>query len=286
MPSDVDVWGDYALVLEKDGCITLVYFGSGTEVEVGVKRRWGDYDRLKSLPRWVADALNNGYKIVHKGLLNWQPIPSAALVPRCRLMYVAFEATWSYSLWGMRKCYGDYSMSHICPWNINTLEYGGLCGHCALSDAIMGNFDLTAEELEALAAEKPERQRQKKQDTHYRNMAENYDEYLDQMAKNSAKYREDYPGRPQELQRNLRAKNVEEKSFYCKPCDHAFITRDRLEYHLKTKKHKNKVLGVNHLRCEVCNKTFTDRSNCLRHKRSDRTHQLLVAAGMTAVEVE
>lgn len=208
-----DQFGDYALVLEKDGCPTLIYFGSGTGAMYGVFSRWRGYDKKQSLPRWVSDALSRGYKIVHKGLLSWCPIPTAALVPIQRLLFIANEATYGYGLWGMRDRCDDYGMKHICRWNIKKLEYGGLCGHCSLSDSIRGNFDLTAEELEALAVENKERMRKKTSDHYYRNMAENYSDFLDRMYEYRERYNEANPGRAVENQRKLRNKNVENKSF-------------------------------------------------------------------------
>jgi hypothetical protein len=47
---------------------------------------------------------------------------------------------------------GDYGMSQICPWPIDTLPYDGFFSHCSLYEGVAGDFDLT-EELEVKAAE-------------------------------------------------------------------------------------------------------------------------------------
>jgi hypothetical protein len=47
------------------------------------------------MPMHVEKALNEGYTIVHKGLLCWSSIPTAALQPRIRLLFVALDTAFS-----------------------------------------------------------------------------------------------------------------------------------------------------------------------------------------------
>jgi hypothetical protein len=81
-------------LLEADA-VPLIYNGLGTDVKSGVRARFGQYNRGEVLPRYVKDALENDYIIVHKGLL-WPPIPSAADFPRFRILFVAMEAVFSF----------------------------------------------------------------------------------------------------------------------------------------------------------------------------------------------
>lgn len=49
-----------------------------------------------SIPRLVKQALDNGYTIVHQGLLLWSPIPPPEDIPKLRMLYVAIEAALSF----------------------------------------------------------------------------------------------------------------------------------------------------------------------------------------------
>ena len=55
----------------------------------------------KVVPKYVEKSLNDGYTLVHKGILCWTPIPSAALVPILRTLIVTLEATFTFVFWAM-----------------------------------------------------------------------------------------------------------------------------------------------------------------------------------------
>lgn len=64
-------WGIYIVVLQKNNVPTpLIYCGSGTHARLGVGNRWSQYILgSKYLPKYVEEALLEGYTITHKGLL-------------------------------------------------------------------------------------------------------------------------------------------------------------------------------------------------------------------------
>jgi hypothetical protein len=155
-------WGVYCLVLEKPGHIPLVYIGSGTKAKTGLRARWQQYEQLKYLnlwPRWVLKAHRDGYRIVHKGWLVSAPIPVAVNVPAFRLLFIAMEATFAFLLWTMKSSTKDYHMGSCCPWprQKGLFGYGGLCNHNPLTESVVGNFDLTAQQLTALDVANRER---------------------------------------------------------------------------------------------------------------------------------
>jgi hypothetical protein len=81
-------------------------------------------------------------------------IPTAALQPALRLLFMAVEAFFANVFWAMRTPKGgDYGMAQICPWSLDMLDWDGLCSHYALSEDVVGDFDLSPEELETKAAE-------------------------------------------------------------------------------------------------------------------------------------
>lgn len=158
LPTDVlSRWGVYVLVLEKPLCRPRLYISSGTNSFGGVRTRLKQYDDGFLIPQYVQASLDEGYTIVHKGLLCWIPHPTTTLVPINRLLIIALEATFAYMFWAMKARLGDYGMGHICLWDRSTLEYDGLCSHPCLNEGIHGDFDMTPEQLEAYAAEREQK---------------------------------------------------------------------------------------------------------------------------------
>lgn len=52
---------------------------TGSHDLLGLPSRWQDYDDRVNLPRYVKEALEEGYKITHKGLICWCPTPSPSI---------------------------------------------------------------------------------------------------------------------------------------------------------------------------------------------------------------
>jgi hypothetical protein len=150
-------------VLKKQGCRPKIYVGSGTYSERGVLGRFEAYDSETLLPRYVKRALDDGYRIVHKGLLYWAPIPVAGKRFAVRALFLAIEATFSIVLWAMVSHTADYGMPHLCPWNIETLDYDGCCSHSALTEGVRDDFEsATAEQIAAKELEIEQRQKEQK----------------------------------------------------------------------------------------------------------------------------
>jgi hypothetical protein len=248
-------WGVYLLVLEKDRCRPRIYVGSGTHTKRGVETRLEDYD----LPKYVKLALDDGYTIVHKGLLCWAPIPVAgARYTLCALM-LALENMFSLLFWAMQSRTADYGMPHICPWSLNVMTYDGLCSHVAIMEGIRDEEDgLSLEEIAAkeLELEWREKERQSNYaarlspETRLRNnqtaaanakaslkyacelcgtvLANSYDLNLHNLSK---KHLDNVAGTSKV------SKNVALKKHYCRICDRAFKDSSHLNDHYKTQKH-------------------------------------------------
>lgn len=224
LPTDVKGrWAIYVLVPEKQGCVDFIYIGSGTEMKAGVLARWRVYnnpDKHKDrLPKYLQQALDNGYKIVHKGVLVSCPIPSAANAPRLRLLFVVMEATFCFLFWAMRSNNKDYGMGACCPWPRESFTYRGLCSHNALIEQVSGKIDLSGEQLEALAAEIKESTRLYHSD-YYQNLKATDPEKLRvQHADAYASYHT--KSHDKEIAKNHRsdAKAKASRKWYCKVCD-------------------------------------------------------------------
>lgn len=243
-------WAVYAVVLEKANCRPKVYMGSGTHSRYGVSRRLNSYTHGTLLPHYVQKALENGYVISHKGLLCWSAIPTPASQPMIRLLFLILEATFAYLFWVMRTPRGgDFGMAHICPWNREDFEYDGLCSHCSLNEVIYGDFDLSAEELEAQAAELKKR----------RNAAE------------AVKRAKNRVHRRQWVKENSAAHKAN-KTYSCATCRTHLSSKVELDIHLKTRSHTEREENwqTKPLKCYPCYYA-TDRQDALdRHCKSKR----------------
>ncbi|KAE9983484.1 hypothetical protein BLS_004257 [Venturia inaequalis] len=85
-PPIPNVWAVYAVCMVKRGSPPALYVGSGTDSNKGVITRAKSYESKNHLPRFVKENIDQGYRIVHVGMLCWTPIPSAALRPRALSM--------------------------------------------------------------------------------------------------------------------------------------------------------------------------------------------------------
>jgi hypothetical protein len=281
---ETDNWAVYLHVLEKDGERTRVYIGSGTNSDTGLHYRWKQYDNKTHLPSGVAKAFEDGFEIVHKGLLCWAPMPSPGKVLMYRLVFLAIECMFTYYFWAMRSGTHDDAMRYICPWDISTLEYDGIDSHGSLVDRPQGNYDLTEEQLVAQAEDAEAKFRLNKANCastyHYKQMAENYDEYIGNAIDRKMKSRELHPELDMIAQKKREAKHVEQKTYHCSDCDLSFPRSNVLADHFTSKRHARKVkanrLGSRYS-CKLCNKPLAHNSSLNRHRKSDQ-HKKNVAA--------
>jgi hypothetical protein len=101
----------------------------------------------------------------------------------------------------------DFGMpKHLCPWQIDAIDYDGCCSHPAIKERVEGEIEgFTAEKIEAKDSQK----KQKK-------------EYI----------------------KGFKAKSKAERRYACNTCDLAFEDQSLLNTHYLTKKHVDKVKGV------------------------------------------
>jgi hypothetical protein len=275
-------WGIYAIVMEKPKSRPRLYVGSatsiGTPTACGSQLRLKQYDTGFLLPQYVQASLAEGYVITHKGLLCWIIRPGPALQPIARLLFILLEATFAYVFWAMRARLGDYGMGHICLWDRTELEYDGLCSHCALNEGVLGQFDMSAEELEEYAKEREAKRRllksQNNSSWHYKRMADDYDNYIGQAHERVKRSRANNPERDKMYQAEQVAIALAENKFYCEICDIAVGTSQSLREHKRTAKHLRKVKEQHKppaFFCKPCNLSYHNKSNLTRHELT-KTH--------------
>ena len=242
-------WAVYLLVLEKPKSRPSIYIGSGTALR-GAQVRLAQYDTRDELPTRVFGALKDGYTIVHKGILCSMPIPSAALMPVTRTLMILLEATFTFAFWAMyAKTDYAYGMAHMCSWSLESLEYDGLCTHSALYERVLGDFNLTAEELEAQAAELTSRKKEYTRNhmaaVRERVRALDLEAWRAEMREQRSKYLKNNPGAQKEATQRAKDKAVRDKKHYCATCNHSFNRKVKLDKHLKGPKHARAVKRAN-----------------------------------------
>ena len=143
-------WAVYLLVLEKRSSRPTIYIGSGTNVKGGVSARPDQYDKGIYVPMRVARAMEDGYVIVHKGLLCSVPVPATAMVPILWVLFTALETTFTFIFRALfsKKDFG-YGIVDICLWARDSLEYNSLYSYSPLMELPTGDHILSVEELEA-----------------------------------------------------------------------------------------------------------------------------------------
>lgn len=240
-------WAVYLLSLEKLDCRPRIYIGSGTSSLFGVSARFAEYSRdihAVAFPQYVKESLEEGYVIVHQGLLCWTPLPSAALQRRTRLLFVAIEAAFAYVFWAMKATKGDYGMSWVCPWGRENLEYDGLCSHPCLTEPVTGDFNLSPEDLEAQATELKRRRSELQTviNTNYvsRQIETNHDVYRARKSTNQANYVKNNRDKARESHNRSLARAVANKKYYCEVCDLACRKKCELTKHLQSQRHLSK----------------------------------------------
>jgi hypothetical protein len=241
------LWGVYLIVLENRQARFKLYIGSGTAQQYGVYLRFHQYDAHTHLPFYLEKAIDDGYTITYKGLLCWIPVPPPALVPSLRLLFVVIEAAFTFAFWASYTKKATYAS--LCMWDINTLEYDGLCSHSALTERVVGDHDLTAEQLEAQAAEAKRRKAQGDHDRYIDNKPVIDPEaaekarlaYLDphraKKRKTQAAVVARNPDRAKELHNTSLAKAKANRTYYCAVCDLACGKKNDLAKHNRSKSH-------------------------------------------------
>jgi hypothetical protein len=148
----------------------------------------------------------------------------------------------------------------------------------------LGDFNLSAEQLEAQAIGKEEKRTQMKSGNatnwHYKQMATNYDGYIGQATERVQRSRANHPGRDANHQARRIEQAKAEKTFYCVLCDIPCGTKQNLEKYQKRAKHPRKLQRrtTPPFKCRPCNVAFHNQSNLTRHEETQRHRQNVSAA--------
>jgi hypothetical protein len=285
------MWGIYACTFEKAGCKSKLYTGSGTEAEYGVSKRLSNYRPDGSLlSRFVRHAFNQGYHLAHSGLLCWTPLQSAGLIPRVRARFLALEALFTCLFHAAIPAITDDYYKHLLLWERHTVEWEPLCSHLPLREKILGNLDLSAEELEIIAAIRTERRATYVKEYREAKRNEDYDAFRLRGRVTKSAWTAKNRDRFNQTAGRTRAKAKSERRFHCDVCEMSLAGQLALDKHLASQSHADRVAGIekpemsqysinrketrttakanNEHHCHTCNKDFDSDWALNRHNKT------------------
>lgn len=223
------LWAVYVVILFKLGQWPRIYIGSATDSLGSILRRMGEYDRRvrtgkasTTIPHHVERSLQEGYTILHKGLLAWTSVPPASRRYLVRCLFLLMETLFTLCFWAMISRTKDYYMPALGPWPRDSFTYHGLCTHFSINEGLAVNefpSDLTPEEIDRLDLER----RQEKNRMHIANKGEGVH------AANTKQYGD---------------KALEEQRYKCTVCDLTFRSKAKLLQHEARPIHIQKAAGI------------------------------------------
>ena len=242
-------WGIYAIVIERPGEPPKLYIGSDTSADGGIQRRVNSYlaDTAK-LPRFVdieitkAKALDKDYTITSIGMLCWNDLPEAHLVPRYRARMLVLEPALTIVFCASIKTIMDeLFIPDFFLWQRDQATWKPLCSHLSLSEAVRADLSLTPEELTVAAAARKERELEKSRRHRKRKRDEDAEAYLQNGRDQAAAFKTKNPERVLEIAADVGKKAKDAQRFRCDTCDHNAATQFTLDQHCKSKAHRDAV---------------------------------------------
>ena len=170
----------------------------------------------------LPSALDEGFKITHKGILCSAPIPSTAEVPRLRALFIFLKAMFTFVFWtiGIKTDYG-LGMHGLRQWSVESLGYDGLCSHNPLRETVVGDIDLSAEELEELEQERKRKQTDRSSKSYKKMKLQSPERKREDARLATERFRTTKRETTRESSRKNTQKAKDEKRFYDDVCQRA-----------------------------------------------------------------
>ncbi len=192
----------------------------------------------------------------------------------------------------------DYGIGSCYPWPRDSFTYRGLCSHNACSEHVKGDLDLSAEQLEAIAAEVNEKRRAYSNAWQKKYREQNLKRVKDRERRFAAVYWQRHPveiqareqlrrqNRPDAIRENhLRseAKIKASKRVYCTICGIPCSAQWELNRHNRSTRHlKNTTKAeagvVKPYHCDLCDSSTDKKGSMKRHNRQQRHLQKVAEA--------
>lgn len=285
-------WGDYVLVLERPGYPPIVYPGSGTDSDGGIRARERCYlNGSGPFGSIVQRALATGYTITSFGMLCWTDFPAARHEPRLRTRLLVLEAVFTIIFCACVRTIMDSTfIPDLFIWKREDISWLPGCTHLSLSESVRGDLELTDEELELATAARAQRKVEKTQRYRQRQREQDEKSFLQRSLDQHNNWADENRDRVNEIAAGVRQRAKDSGRFRCDVCDLNLATQYALEDHCKSDahaaavKHGSKVtkplLDSSHRQqatraankafkryfCKPCNKPCSTASDLKRHE--------------------
>ncbi len=232
-------WGVYVLVfVDLDGKHHL-YVGSGTDAISGVAKRMRQYaDKTHgTLPRFVRQGYDNGFELLHMGILCSTNLPHPTQVPRARLLFLCLEAAFTCMFYSAFYTVMEPLWSHMMPWTRDLVTWSPLNSHLPFTEGVGDSLNLTPQQLQTLAVIRKEKQRNTSMASYNREREMDLEGHLLRKRTEKAAWVAKNKDRVAATHANTVAKIKSAGSFRCDDCSISLQSSTALASHLKTKKH-------------------------------------------------
>ena len=153
-------------------------------------------------------------------------------------------------------------------WSRESVPWGYLCTHHAVTEHARGNLLLTPQESEILAAVRTTA----RQRYNAREKAKDITGFRKRRNATTAAYLKRHPEVPAAAQKKLREKRKEAGAFMCDHCNMSFPWQSGLEKHNKSQTHKNALAGIKKATPVLSRKTLWTQAGQKRAKEAKRSH--------------
>ena len=242
-------WAVYAICTEKAGEQPALYIGSATGSKGGVTaRKLTYYIGSRSLPGRVRKIFNQGYHISHMEMLCSATIPSAALLPRQRALFLGLETSLTVAFNAKSRGKNGHLYEHLLPWVGHDAGWVALCSHLPLVESVHADVSMTAEQLQEVAAIRAERVRAQKRAGDFRYRAKKWATAPQEWrALLSARQAVRLRNNPESAKKNADTRRANAKAsgrFRCEDCQFSLSSNHAMRVHLAAELHKDRAAGV------------------------------------------
>jgi hypothetical protein len=284
-------WAVYLHVYELEGREPRIYVGSATNADCGAQERLSHYEKQDPvmLPRYIKQALNEGFVKTHTTLLCWSDMPPLGFTTRVRQRYLGLEGLFQMLFYSSIVYQLDTLWHPLMPWSREDVCWLPLNGQIALREHCRGDTETSPEELAVIALNRAARKHEQHKERSLASAARS----THKVATRSMTYFN---------------KVTLEGKFSCGICDTQFRQQYALDIHLKSRWHKKNVaiiaaggtvtlsagkikmrerraenLATQRYRCHTCNLNFSDERYLKSHLRS-AGHDAAVTVARNAIE--